>query len=662
MCNNILNFEITKSDINDIFENYNIHDSTERRNFIQNLNNYLEVQAVPGSGKTKILGAKIGLLLKKWKFKNSGICVLTHTNVAKEEILKSCREIDKNCKMGCFPHFIGTIQEFVDRFLAIPYLKSSIKDFELKSIDNDYPFLPFHLKLKHVKKPKEYELSYLLKNVLNDFYENLFFKEINLNDYGECDLNYNEFDDIEYYITKKGQKYCNVKNYFSWFLIEYFIKKGFLIYKDMYAFANALIKENRTVLKYIKNRFKICFVDEAQDTNKIQGNLIKSIFQTKTNILQILGDINQKIYDFDEDKKYNFFEYKIKDIKNIDLFSYKKEENESLISMNTTYRFNSNIGNIVNMFSPNKINVKEYRTINKNNNLKPYLILYDDPQNVLENFVEILVKNNLNTIEKTIAIVGGVNKDKGDIDKTIIKNYIKYFEKQGNENNFRTTNIIEALNFARKNKNGDFYEKYKIIFDTLYKALKGDYGINKSDFKGIIKEYKINKKIFRTIMNESKYTENFIKRQLFEDENFEKYFEIKKMFKADKKCNNTANDDQAIFGICNNQYYYKYDFGNNEIKFYQNENCDELKFKIKVDTIHGVKGESHNATLVLETFNHTLDVAYFLNNESKNGFKELKKSLYVAVSRPKELLCIASKKDGYSSEETKELSDCFEIL
>ena len=202
----------------------------------------------------------------------------------------------------------------------------------------------------------------------------------------------------------------------------------------------------------------------------------------------------------------------------------------------------------------------------------------------------------------------------------------------------------------------------RIIFDTLYKALKGDYGINKSDFKGIIKEYKINKKIFRTIMNESKYTENFIKRQLFEDENFEKYFEIKKMFKADKKCNNTANDDQAIFGICNNQYYYKYDFGNNEIKFYQNENCDELKFKIKVDTIHGVKGESHNATLVLETFNHTLDVAYFLNNESKNGFKELKKSLYVAVSRPKELLCIASKKDGYSSEETKELSDCFEIL
>ena len=649
MCNNILNFEITKSDINDIFENYNIHDSTERRNFIQNLNNYLEVQAVPGSGKTKILGAKIGLLLKKWKFKNSGICVLMHTNVAKEEILKSCREIDKNCKMGCFPHFIGTIQEFVDRFLPIPYLRSN--NFPITQIIDKHSITAnFDDIAKSIAKSFNGKyFNYYEENEKNDLYDVIsraFYIEP-----GKIILCNNK----EY--KKDGKRFRKLEE----FKIEN-AKFGYFLYKDMYAFANALIKENRTVLKYIKNRFKICFVDEAQDTNKIQGVLIKSIFQTKTNILQILGDINQKIYDFDEDKKYNFFEYKIEDIKNIDLFSYKKEENESLISMNTTYRFNSNIGNIVNMFSPNKNNVKEYRTINKNNNLKPYLILYDDPQNVLENFVEILVKNNLNTIEKTIAIIGGVNKDRGDIDKTIIKNYIKYFEKQGNENNFRTTNIIEALNFARKNKNGDFYEKYKIIFDTLYKALKGDYGINKSDFKGIIKEYKINKKIFRTIMNESKYTENFIKRQLFEDENFEKYFEIKKMFKADKKCNNTANDDQAIFGICNNQYYYKYDFGNNEIKFYQNENCDELKFKIKVDTIHGVKGESHNATLVLETFNHTLDVAYFLNNESKNSFKELKKSLYVAVSRPKELLCIASKKDGYSSEETKELSDCFEIL
>ena len=651
MCNNILDFEIAESDIDDIFENYNIHDSTERRNFIQNLNNYLEVQAVPGSGKTKMLGAKIGLLLKKWKFKNSGICVLTHTNVAKEEILKSCREIDKNCKMGCFPHFIGTIQEFVDRFLGIPYLRSN--NFPITQIIDKHSITA--------------NFDDIAKSIAKSFNRKYF------NNYNENEKN-DLYDVISraFYIEPGKIILCNNKEYKkdskTFKKLEEFkrenAKSGYFLYKDMYAFANAMIKEDQVVLNYIRNRFKICFVDEAQDTNKIQGDLIKSIFQTKTNILQILGDINQKIYDFDEDKKYNFFEYKIEDIKNIDLFSYKKEENESLISMNTTYRFNSNIGNIVNMFSPNKNNVKEYRTINKNNNLKPYLILYDDPQNVLENFVEILVKNNLNTIEKNIAIVGGVNKDKGDIDKTIIKNYIKYFEKQGNENNFKTTNIIEALNFARKNKNGDFREKYKIIFDTLYRALKGDYGINKSDFKEIIKKYGINQKIFRIIKNEIDYTENFVRQQLFEDENFEKYFEIEKMFKTDNKCNNiTINDDQTIFEICKNQYYYKYDFSNNEIKFYQNENCDELKFKIKVDTIHGVKGETHNATLVLETFNHTLDIVYFLKNKDKNHFRELKKeNLYVAVSRPKELLCIASKKDGYSSEETKELSDCFEIL
>lgn len=45
-----------------------------------------DVQAFPGSGKTTILVAKLAILAKKWPYVNSGICVLSHTNVAREEI------------------------------------------------------------------------------------------------------------------------------------------------------------------------------------------------------------------------------------------------------------------------------------------------------------------------------------------------------------------------------------------------------------------------------------------------------------------------------------------------------------------------------------------------------------------------------------------------
>ena len=46
----------------------------------------VDIQACPGSGKTTLLVAKLAILCKKWPNKNRGICVLSHTNVAREEI------------------------------------------------------------------------------------------------------------------------------------------------------------------------------------------------------------------------------------------------------------------------------------------------------------------------------------------------------------------------------------------------------------------------------------------------------------------------------------------------------------------------------------------------------------------------------------------------
>ena len=45
-----------------------------------------DVQAAPGSGKTTLLAAKLQLLADKWTHRHRGICVLSHTNVARDEI------------------------------------------------------------------------------------------------------------------------------------------------------------------------------------------------------------------------------------------------------------------------------------------------------------------------------------------------------------------------------------------------------------------------------------------------------------------------------------------------------------------------------------------------------------------------------------------------
>lgn len=97
-------------------------DSQERVPFIKDFRN-LDVQAVPGSGKTTALLAKLLILERKLPLNNgSGVLVLSHTNTAVNGIAD---EIGPFCpKLNRYPNFIGTIQSFVDTFLAIPYYRN----------------------------------------------------------------------------------------------------------------------------------------------------------------------------------------------------------------------------------------------------------------------------------------------------------------------------------------------------------------------------------------------------------------------------------------------------------------------------------------------------------------------------------------------------------
>ena len=91
----------------------------ERKSFIKNLDT-IDCQAVPGSGKTTALLAKLLLLEKRLPLEqNRGILVLSHTNTA-IKLLHS--KLDNKCNfIFKSPNFIGTIQSFVDQFLAIPF-------------------------------------------------------------------------------------------------------------------------------------------------------------------------------------------------------------------------------------------------------------------------------------------------------------------------------------------------------------------------------------------------------------------------------------------------------------------------------------------------------------------------------------------------------------
>lgn len=76
-----------------------------------------DIKACPGSGKTTTLLAKLVLLAKRMPLKSGkGICVLTYTNVAIDEIKSKLGH--KADVLFTYPNYFGTMQSFVDEFFA----------------------------------------------------------------------------------------------------------------------------------------------------------------------------------------------------------------------------------------------------------------------------------------------------------------------------------------------------------------------------------------------------------------------------------------------------------------------------------------------------------------------------------------------------------------
>jgi hypothetical protein len=92
--------------------------------------------------------------------------------------------------------------------------------------------------------------------------------------------------------------------------------------------------------------------------------------------------------------------------------------------------------------------------------------------------------------------------------------------------------------------------------------------------------------------------------------------------------------------------------------------AEQPKVQIRVGSIHSVKGETHTATLVLDTFyyKHHLETLkpWLLGqktgqgNESKRNLSRLKQH-YVAMTRASHLLCLGMREDVFSSDELLQL-------
>jgi hypothetical protein len=85
----------------------------DARKLVIQSNSNMDVAACPGSGKTTVLIAKLAILAKKWKHRTRGICVLSHTNAAREIIEQRLGNSNEGQRLLSYSIFhVGIVPRF----------------------------------------------------------------------------------------------------------------------------------------------------------------------------------------------------------------------------------------------------------------------------------------------------------------------------------------------------------------------------------------------------------------------------------------------------------------------------------------------------------------------------------------------------------------------
>lgn len=270
------------------------HFNEERRIFIRCADSQ-DVVACPGSGKTTALLAKLLIMATRMPSPDGrGICVLTHTNVAINQIKERAGAV--SAVLFRHPNFFGTIQEFANRFLAIPAYVARFGVREIRMDEDLYEQQAWHAFFEHklqwtgeiygpIAKRIE-ELSAEAKiNAQIEVFRNLRF----------------HFDgSIVNYLSGTRTLLHGTKNYPSIHADKYgLLEEGYLRYQDAFPLALWYLKENSSLSEAFRSRFAFVFIDEAQDTNADQFDMLNAAFPNSDDpVAQHLGDPNQAIYNF----------------------------------------------------------------------------------------------------------------------------------------------------------------------------------------------------------------------------------------------------------------------------------------------------------------------------------------------------------------------------
>ncbi|MFG1225257.1 UvrD-helicase domain-containing protein [Xanthobacter wiegelii] len=231
----------------------------------------VDFEACPGSGKTTLLVAKLAVLAMRWPFRQQGICVLSHTNAARNEINAKLSNTAAGIALTRYPHFVGTIHSFVNEYLALPWLRS--KGVEVRCIDTKIA-LAKRWALLPPKTRWALQQAQLTESCLI---------------YSQPDYGGGKTGNFRPH-TPTYQAIVEARRASS--------EQGYFCFDEMFIWANQLLDQHPQTISTLRRRFPLVFIDEAQDNGEEQSALLYRIFCAGDgpSRRQRFGDSNQAIY------------------------------------------------------------------------------------------------------------------------------------------------------------------------------------------------------------------------------------------------------------------------------------------------------------------------------------------------------------------------------
>lgn len=283
----------------------------------------LLIMAGAGSGKTRVVTHKIAYLIEEKKVYPSNILAITFTNKAAGE-MKS--RVGQLLNIHVEDMWMGTFHSICVRILRRDIDKLGYdRSFSIYDRDDQVTLIRECIKEMNLAKDMFKESSVLsrISSLKDGQVDPDAFINENYKDYME--RNVGEL----YAMYQKKLKQYNA-----------------LDFDDLIIKAVELLKNNPSILDYYQKKFKYVFVDEYQDTNKIQYALVKLLSAYHKNIC-VVGDSDQAIYSWRQ-----------ADITNI--LNFEKEFSDSkVILLEQNYRSTQSILKVANKVINNNTERKE---------------------------------------------------------------------------------------------------------------------------------------------------------------------------------------------------------------------------------------------------------------------------------------------------------------